>query len=283
MVQRFKLTEQDFRGERFKHHPVDLKGNNDLLVLTRPDVIKSIHLEYLRSGADVVETNTFNATRIAQADYKLEDVAREINIQAARIAREACLEIEAEFPGRRCFVAGAIGPTNKTASISPDVNNPAYRAVSFDQLVDAYYEQAAALLDGGVDAILAETVFDTLNLKACVFALDKLFIERKTRWPLMLSVTITVASGRTLGVRYVRFFKYCRWMLRDDPCAHQRHSQRSQNTAAAPDAEADECDESERFRGVQNSGTPSSIRSRWRAHECYRLAKIRYVNQARQF
>jgi 5-methyltetrahydrofolate--homocysteine methyltransferase len=208
MVQRFKLTEQDFRGERFKHHPVDLKGNNDLLVLTRPDVIKSIHLEYLRSGADVVETNTFNATRIAQADYKLEDVAREINIQAARIAREACLEIEAEFPGRRCFVAGAIGPTNKTASISPDVNNPAYRAVSFDQLVDAYYEQAAALLDGGVDAILAETVFDTLNLKACVFALDKLFIERKTRWPLMLSVTITDASGRTLSGQTVEAFWY---------------------------------------------------------------------------
>jgi 5-methyltetrahydrofolate--homocysteine methyltransferase len=208
MVQGFKLTEQDFRGERFQHHTVDLKGNNDLLVLTRPDVIKSIHMEYLRSGADIVETNTFNATRIAQADYKLEDVAREINIQAARIAREACREIEAEFPGRRCFVAGAIGPTNKTASISPDVNNPAYRAVSFDQLVDAYYEQAAALLDGGVDAILAETVFDTLNLKACVFALEKLFIERKTRWPVMLSVTITDASGRTLSGQTVEAFWY---------------------------------------------------------------------------
>ena len=208
MVQGFNLTEQDFRGERFQHHAVDLKGNNDLLVLTRPDVIKSIHMEYLRSGADIVETNTFNATRIAQADYKLEDVAREINIQAARIASEACREIEAEFPGRRCFVAGAIGPTNKTASISPDVNNPAYRAVSFDQLVDAYYEQAAALLDGGVDAILAETVFDTLNLKACVFALEKLFVERETRWPLMLSVTITDASGRTLSGQTVEAFWY---------------------------------------------------------------------------
>jgi 5-methyltetrahydrofolate--homocysteine methyltransferase len=208
MVQGFNLTEQDFRGERFQHHAVDLKGNNDLLVLTRPDVIKSIHMEYLRSGADIVETNTFNATRIAQADYRLEDVAREINIQAARIASEACREIEAEFPGRRCFVAGAIGPTNKTASISPDVNNPAYRAVSFDQLVDAYYEQAAALLDGGVDAILAETVFDTLNLKACVFALEKLFVERKTRWPLMLSVTITDASGRTLSGQTVEGFWY---------------------------------------------------------------------------
>ncbi|MEI6834134.1 MAG: methionine synthase [bacterium] len=208
MVQGFNLTEQDFRGERFQHHAVDLKGNNDLLVLTRPDVIKSIHMEYLRSGADIVETNTFNATRIAQADYKLEDVAREINIQAARIATEACRDIEAEFPGRRCFVAGAIGPTNKTASISPDVNNPAYRAVSFDQLVDAYYEQAAALLDGGVDAILAETVFDTLNLKACVFALEKLFVERETRWPVMLSVTITDASGRTLSGQTVEAFWY---------------------------------------------------------------------------
>jgi len=208
MVQRFKLTEQDFRGERFKHHAVDLKGNNDLLVLTRPDVIKSIHLEYLRSGADIVETNTFNATRIAQADYRLEEAAREINVQAARIAREACQEVEAEFPGRRCFVAGAIGPTNKTASISPDVNNPAFRAVSFDQLVDAYYEQAAALVDGGVDLILAETVFDTLNLKACIFALDKLFIERNTRWPVMLSVTITDASGRTLSGQTVEAFWY---------------------------------------------------------------------------
>ena len=208
MVQRYRLSEQDFRGERFRQHSVDLKGNNDLLVLTRPDIIRSIHLEYLRNGADMVETNTFNATRIAQADYRLEDATREINIEAARVARQACMEVEAEFPGRRCFVAGAMGPTNKTASISPDVNNPAYRAVSFDQLVDAYHEQASALVDGGVDAILVETVFDTLNLKACIFALDKLFIERKTRWPVMLSVTITDASGRTLSGQTVEAFWY---------------------------------------------------------------------------
>lgn len=208
MVQRFKLREEDFRGDQFKNHPVDLKGNNDLLVLTRPDVIKSIHLEYLRNGADLVETNTFNATCIAQADYKLEHLAREINLRAARIAREACQQVESEFPGRRCFVAGAIGPTNKTASISPDVNNPAYRAISFDQLVQAYYEQAAALVDGGVDAILAETVFDTLNLKACIFALEQLFTERRTRWPVMLSVTITDASGRTLSGQTVEAFWY---------------------------------------------------------------------------
>jgi 5-methyltetrahydrofolate--homocysteine methyltransferase len=208
MVQRYKLQEGDFRGERFQQHPVDLKGNNDLLVLTKPHVIKSIHLEYLRQGADIVETNTFNATRIAQSDYKLEEFAREINLSAARIAKEACLQVEKESPGRRCFVAGAIGPTNKTASISPDVNNPAFRAVTFDQLVDAYYEQASALVDGGVDIILVETVFDSLNLKACIFALDKLFSDRKTKWPIMLSVTITDASGRTLSGQTVEAFWY---------------------------------------------------------------------------
>lgn len=208
MIQGYKLTEKDFRGDRFKHHPVDLKGNNDLLVISRPDIIKEIHCEYLRNGADIIETNTFNATRIAQADYQLEDLASEINRKAAVVAKEACREIEREQPGRRCFVAGAMGPTNKTASISPDVNNPAYRAITFDQLVDAYYEQACALVEGGVDLILAETVFDTLNLKACIFALDKLFAEKKQRWPVMLSVTITDASGRTLSGQTVEAFWY---------------------------------------------------------------------------
>jgi 5-methyltetrahydrofolate--homocysteine methyltransferase len=208
MIQRYNLSESDFRGERFKQHPSDLKGNNDLLVLTKPEIIKAIHLEYLRAGSDIIETNTFNATSIAQADYKLQSIAKEINVHAARIAKEACLQVEAESPGRRCFVAGAIGPTNKTASLSPDVNNPGFRAVHFDELVAAYLEQIEGLVDGGADLLLAETVFDTLNLKAAIFALEKFFDLRKKRWPVMLSVTITDASGRTLSGQTVEAFWY---------------------------------------------------------------------------
>lgn len=208
MIQRYHLSESDFRGERFKQHPSDLKGNNDLLVLTKPEIIKAIHLEYLRAGSDIIETNTFNATSIAQADYKLQSFAKEINVHAARIAKEACLQFEAESPGRRCFVAGAIGPTNKTASLSPDVNNPGFRAVHFDELVAAYLEQIEGLVDGGADLLLAETVFDTLNLKAAIFALEKFFDLRKKRWPVMLSVTITDASGRTLSGQTVEAFWY---------------------------------------------------------------------------
>ncbi len=199
MIQRHKLTESDFRSERFKDHKHDLKGNNDLLVLTRPDVIKAIHKEYLLAGSDIIETNTFNGTRIAQADYKMESIVRELNVRAAQVAREACDEVEREHPGRKCFVAGAIGPTNKTASLSPDVNNPAYRAVTYQELIDTYYEQIDGLVEGGVDVLLAETVFDTLNLKAAIFALEKFFTDKGKRWPVMLSVTITDASGRTLS------------------------------------------------------------------------------------
>ena len=199
MIQGYKLTEADFRGSRFQNHPHDLKGNNDLLVITRPDVIKAIHKKYLLSGSDIIETNTFNGTSIAQADYKMESIVRELNVKAAQVAKEACLEVEKEQPGRKCFVAGAIGPTNKTASLSPDVNNPAYRAVTYEELVDAYYEQIDGLIEGGADVLLAETVFDTLNLKAAIFALEKFFLVKGQRWPVMLSVTITDASGRTLS------------------------------------------------------------------------------------
>jgi 5-methyltetrahydrofolate--homocysteine methyltransferase len=208
MIQRYKLSEEDFRGERFRKHSHDLKGNNDLLVLTRPDVVKEIHKEYLSHGADIIETNTFNSTVIAQADYHLQSVVRDMNIAAARVAREACLEIQAAEPGRQCFVAGAIGPTNKTASLSPDVNNPAYRGITFHELVDAYYEQIEALIEGGVDLLLAETVFDTLNLKAAIFAMETFFEKKGQRWPVMLSVTITDASGRTLSGQTVEAFWY---------------------------------------------------------------------------
>ena len=208
MIQRYKLSEDDFRGDRFKNHGHDLKGNNDLLVLTRPDIIKQIHLEYLQSGADIIETNTFNGTAIAQSDYQLQSVVKELNFAAAKVALEACAEMRRRDPTRQCFVAGAIGPTNKTASLSPDVNNPAFRAITFRELVDVYYEQIEALVDGGVDLLLAETVFDTLNLKAAIFAMEKFFEHRGMRWPVMLSVTITDASGRTLSGQTIEAFWY---------------------------------------------------------------------------
>ncbi len=208
MIQGYKLNESDFRGELFKNHAHDLKGNNDLLSLTRPDVCLAIHKDYLKNGADIIETNTFNGTSIAQADYHLQSIIRELNMAAAKVAVQACRDVEAEEPGRRCFVAGAIGPTNKTASMSPDVNNPAFRAVSYQELVDAYYEQIAGLIDGGVDLLLAETVFDTLNLKAAIFAIENFFRDRGKRWPVMLSVTITDASGRTLSGQTVEAFWY---------------------------------------------------------------------------
>ncbi|MEX0430977.1 methionine synthase [Spiribacter insolitus] len=199
MIQSYELDEPDFRGERFAEHPKDLNGNNDLLVLTRPDIIAEIHRENLAAGADIVETNTFSATTIAQADYGMEDRAREINVEAARIAREACDEFEAEDPARPRLVAGAIGPTNRTASISPDVNDPGKRNVTFDELVTAYREAAEGLLEGGADILLIETIFDTLNAKAAIYALERLFEDRGERWPVMISGTITDASGRTLS------------------------------------------------------------------------------------
>ncbi|OUR98891.1 methionine synthase [Halobacteriovorax marinus] len=206
MIQRYKLEEEDFRAERFKAHESSLKGNNDLLSLTRPDVIEAIHIEYLEAGSDIIETNTFSATKIGQADYHLESVAYEINVESAKIAKTACEKVMAKDPSRQCFVAGALGPTNKTASMSPDVNNPAYRAVSFDDLVDNYYEQAKGLIEGGVDILLPETTFDTLNIKAAIFAIEKLFDELDYRVPVMLSVTITDASGRTLSGQTIDAF-----------------------------------------------------------------------------
>ena len=206
MIQRHTLTEADFRGERFKDHGHDLKGNNDLLSITRPDIIKGIHRAYFEAGSDIVETNTFSTTTVSQADYALEDAVREINLAGAKVAKEAAEEFMAEHPGRTVFVAGSVGPTNRTASMSPDVNNPGYRAVNFDGLVVAYAEQIEALLDGGVDLLLLETVFDTLNLKAAIFACEEVFQKRGMRWPVILSVTITDASGRTLSGQTVEAF-----------------------------------------------------------------------------
>lgn len=201
MIQSFNLTEADFRGTQFKSHPHDLKGDNDLLSLTRPDVIESIHYDYFAAGADIVETNTFNSTSISQADYQLESAVREINLAAVACAQRAARKAEAATPGRQCFVAGAVGPLNRTLSMSPDVNRPDYRAVTWDQVVTAYSQQINALLDGGVDALLIETIFDTLNCKAALFAIEQIFEERgeTARVPVMISVTITDASGRTLS------------------------------------------------------------------------------------
>jgi len=195
MIQRYPLEEADFRGDRFASHASSLKGNNDLLNLTRPDIIFDIHKEYLAAGADIIETNTFSGTTIAQADYQLEHAVYDINFQGAKLARNAA----DLFTDKPRFVAGSIGPTNRTASISPDVNNPGYRAVSFDDLKTAYKEQIEALMDGGVDVLLIETVFDTLNAKAALFAANEVFEHRKIALPIMISGTITDRSGRTLS------------------------------------------------------------------------------------
>ncbi|PCJ82431.1 MAG: methionine synthase [Flavobacteriales bacterium] len=199
MIQRYNLSEEDFRGERFKDHPCPLQGNNDLLSITRPDVIKEIHSAYFEAGSDMVETNTFSSTSIAQADYQLEELAYELNYQSAKIAKEIAEEFTINNPEKPRFVAGALGPTNKTASLSPAVNDPGYRAITFDQLKDAYYEQAKGLVEGGADVLLVETIFDTLNAKAAIFAIDQLFEEKGIELPIMISGTITDASGRTLS------------------------------------------------------------------------------------
>ena len=204
MIQRYKLGEADYRGERFKDHPKDLKGNNELLQFTRPDVIRQIHEQYLAAGADIVETNTFGATSIAQDDYGLGAHAREMNLAAARLAREACDKYST--PDKPRFVAGALGPTPRTASISPDVNDPAARNVTFDQLREAYHEQASGLLEGGCDLFLVETVFDTLNAKAALFALDELMETTGERLPVIVSGTVTDASGRILSGQTVGAF-----------------------------------------------------------------------------
>ena len=199
MIQRHTLEEEDFRGERFKDHKHPLKGNNDLLSITRPDIIRDIHRQYFAAGADIAETNTFSGTTIAQADYHLEDIVYELNYQSAKIAKEAADEFTAKEPNKPRFVAGAVGPTNRTLSLSPDVNNPGYRAVTFDQLKTAYKQQVQGLMDGGVDLILVETIFDTLNAKAALFGIQELFEEIGKELPIMVSGTITDASGRTLS------------------------------------------------------------------------------------
>ena len=204
MIQRYKLTEADYRGERFQDHPKDLKGNNELLQLTRPEVIAEIHAQYLDAGADIVETNTFGATSVAQDDYGLGAVAREMNVAAARLARAACDQYST--PDKPRFVAGALGPTPRTASISPDVNDPAARNVTFDELRAAYAEQASGLLEGGCDLFLVETIFDTLNAKAAIFALDELMEATGERLPVIVSGTVTDASGRILSGQTVSAF-----------------------------------------------------------------------------
>jgi 5-methyltetrahydrofolate--homocysteine methyltransferase len=213
MIQRYKLNEPDYRGERFKDWPSDVKGNNDLLCLTQPHIIREIHGHYLEAGADIIETNTFNAQRVSLADYHMEDLAYEINFAAAKIAKEACALVGS---GEQKFVAGAIGPMNKTLSLSPDVNNPGYRALTFDEAVAAYYEQVKGLVDGGVDLLMIETIFDTLNAKAAIFAIKKFFRERSSspvggsrmgaELPIMISGTITDASGRTLSGQTLEAF-----------------------------------------------------------------------------
>ena len=206
MIQRYKLTEEDFRGERFKDFHLDVKGNNDLLSITRPDVIEAIHKEYLEAGSDIIETNTFSSNSVSMDDYEMADLVYELNVASAQIAKKAAVEYTDRNPDKPRYVAGALGPTTKTTSLSPDVNDPGYRAITFDQLVDSYYEQARGLMDGGADLMLIETVFDTLNCKAALFAIDKLFEERGTRLPIMVSGTITDASGRTLSGQTVEAF-----------------------------------------------------------------------------
>ena len=208
MIQQHPLEEADFRGTQFTDHPCDLKGNNDLLTLTRSDLIKQIHIDFLEAGSDIIETNTFSSTSISQADYELETHVRELNIQAAQLARQAIEHVQETDPTRTLFVAGSIGPTNRTASISPDVNDPGYRAVTFDDLVEAYTEQTEALIEGGVDCLLVETIFDTLNAKAALFAIESIFEARGERLPIMISVTITDKSGRTLSGQTPTAFWY---------------------------------------------------------------------------
>ena len=206
MIQEYKFSESDYRGIRFKDHSTTVKGNNDLLSLTQPDVIKTIHEKYLEAGADIIETNTFSSTSIGMADYNMESLVYDINFESAKIAKEAALKYSNLTPNKPRFVAGSIGPTNRTASMSPDVNDPGFRAVTFDDLVVAYSEQINALIDGGVDILLIETIFDTLNAKAALFAVDSILDKRNISLPIMISGTITDASGRTLSGQTVEAF-----------------------------------------------------------------------------
>ena len=206
MIQAYGFEEEDFQGERFLQHSCPLKGNNDLLSITQPQAIREIHEKYLEAGADILETNTFSSTSIGMADYEMEDLVYELNFASAKIAKEAAEAFTLKDPSKPRFVAGSIGPTNKTASMSPDVNDPGYRAIDFDALVQAYREQAIGLLEGGVDIFLVETIFDTLNAKAAIYAIDSLLEERGLEIPIMISGTITDASGRTLSGQTVEAF-----------------------------------------------------------------------------
>lgn len=207
MIQQYNLTEEDFRGERFAQIPGQLKGNNDdILCLTRPDVIQDIHRKYLVAGADIIETNTFSSTSVSMADYHVQEYVREINLAAVRLAREVADEFTALTPDKPRFVAGSIGPTNKTCSMSPDVNNPAFRALTYDELVAAYREQMEAMLEAGVDALLIETIFDTLNAKAAIYAAEQAMEAIGVRVPLMLSVTVSDIGGRTLSGQTLEAF-----------------------------------------------------------------------------
>ncbi|MGX5818304.1 homocysteine S-methyltransferase family protein [Chitinophaga lutea] len=207
MIQRYKLQESDYRGERLANYHMDVKGNNELLSITRPDIIEAIHREYLEAGADIIETNTFSATVIAQADYDLQHLAREMNEASVKVARKAADDYTRRNPDKPRFVAGAIGPLNKTLSISPDVNNPGFRSVTFDEVVDAYYEQVKALTEAGADILLIETIFDTLNCKGAIFAIKKYFRDAgRPQLPVMISGTITDASGRTLSGQTLEAF-----------------------------------------------------------------------------
>lgn len=211
MIQRHKLSETDYRGDRFKDWHLDVKGNNDLLSITQPEIIKNIHLQYLNAGANIIETNTFSAQRISMADYEMESLSYELNVASAQCARKAIDEFIAansDLPATNYFVAGALGPTNRTLSLSPDVNNPGFRAVNFDQVADAYYEQVKGLVDGGVDIILIETIFDTLNAKAAIYATKKYFNDHTIELPVMISGTITDSSGRTLSGQTLEAFYY---------------------------------------------------------------------------
>jgi 5-methyltetrahydrofolate--homocysteine methyltransferase len=203
MIQQYPLEEADFRSSRFKDHPTPLKGNNDLLSLTQPEIIKSIHRAYFEVGADIVETNTFSSTSIGMADYQMEALTYELNYQSTKLAKE----VAEEFTDKARFVAGSIGPTNRTASMSPDVNDPGFRAVTFDELVEAYEEQVNGLIDGGADLLMVETIFDTLNAKAALFAIDKVKTAKEVSIPIMISGTITDASGRTLSGQTVEAFR----------------------------------------------------------------------------
>lgn len=206
MLQRYKFTEEDFRGERFKDFPHPLQGNNDLLSLTQPHAVKDVHRQYFAAGADIVETNTFSGTTVGMADYHMEHLVYELNYESARLAKEAADEFTAKNPDKPRFVAGSIGPTNRTASMSPDVNDPGFRAITFDELLIAYKEQVKALIDGGCDLLLVETIFDTLNAKAALFAIEEIKEELNINIPVMVSGTITDASGRTLSGQTVEAF-----------------------------------------------------------------------------